>query len=178
MNEFQTYEVTTHQKIYGSWLVKRIVLIIAYVFYVLAAFILGFTTKITVPLLALVPVTLWMIIFFTWRYTDVDYEYSMTSGYLTFSVIYGSRTRKQIFETQIKAMTLIAPYTDDYFDKAQRYAPEVEYRALSSKNAENAYFALFENRDGKKSIFIFEADDRALSIFKFYNSTSTVTNRR
>ncbi len=174
MNEFQTYEVTTHQKIYGAWLLKRIALIVAYVAYVLAAFVVGLTTKITVPLLALVPVTLWMIIFFTWRYTDVDYEYSMTSGYLTFSIIYGSRTRKQIFEAQIKAMSLIAPYTDDYYEKVRTYAPEVEYYALSSKYAENAYFALFENADGKKSIFIFEANDRALAIFKFYNSTSTV----
>ncbi len=174
MNEFQTYEVTTHQKIYGAWLLKRIALIVAYVAYVLAALVVGLTTKITVPLLALVPVTLWMIIFFTWRYTDVDYEYSMTSGYLTFSIIYGSRTRKQIFQVQIKAITLIAPYTDEYYERARRYAPQVEYYALSSKNAENAYFALFENKDGKKSIFIFETTDRALSIFKFYNSTNTV----
>ena len=174
MNEFQTYEVTTHQKIYGSWLIKRIVLIVGYVAYVILALLFGFTTKIAVPLLALVPVTLWMIIFFTWRYTDVDYEYSMTSGYLTFSVIYGSRSRKQFFETQIKAISLIAPYDDDYYETARRYAPEIEYFALSSKNVPNAYFALFENENGKKSIFVFEANERSLAIFKFYNSTSTV----
>lgn len=174
MNEFQTYEVTTHQKIYGAWRIKRIALVIAYVLYVLLALVVGIKTKIAVPLLALVPVTLWMIIFFTWRYTDVDYEYSMTSGYISFSVIYGSRSRKQIFEIQIKGISLIAPYTDDYYEKVLRYAPEVEYYALSSKSAENAYFALFENSDGKKSIFVFEATDRALAIFKFYNSTSTV----
>ena len=177
MNEFQTYEVTTHQKIYGIWLLKRITLIFIYIAFVVAALLFGFLSRISVPLLAFIPIALWILIFITWRYTDVDYEYSMTSGYLSFSTIYGSRSRKQLFETQIKSMSLIAPYTDDYFSRASAYAPEVEYYALSSKGAENAYFALFENADGKKSIFIFEANDRALTIFKFYNSSATVIER-
>ena len=177
MNEFQTYEVTTHQKIYGIWLIKRITLVFIYIAFVIAALLFGFWSRISVPLLAFIPIALWMLIFVTWRYTDVDYEYSLTSGYLTFSAIYGSRSRKKHFETQIKSMALIAPYSDDYFERVKAYSPEIEYYALSSKNSENAYFALFENSDGKKSIFIFEADDRALHIFKFYNSSATVIER-
>ena len=177
MNEFQTYEITTHQRIQGIWLIKRITLVFIYIAFVIAALLLGFLTRISVPLLAFIPIALWLLIFITWRYTDVDYEYSMTSGYLSFSRIYGSRSRKQVFEAHIKSMALIAPYNDDYYDRVRSYAPEVEYYALSEKNATNAYFALFENKDGKKAIFIFEADDRALTIFKYYNSPATVIER-
>ena len=95
MNEFQTYEVTAHQRIQGVWLIKRITLVFIYVAFVIAALLLGFLTRISVPLLAFIPIALWFLIFITWRYTDVDYEYSMTSGYLSFSRIYGLRSRKQ-----------------------------------------------------------------------------------
>ena len=145
MNEFQTYEVTTHQRIQGIWLIKRITLVFIYIAFVIAALLLGFLTRISVPLLAFIPIALWLLIFITWRYTDVDYEYSMTSGYLSFSRIYGLRSRKQLFEAHIKSMSLIAPYNDDYYEKVRSYAPDVEYYALSEKDAANAYFALFEN---------------------------------
>ena len=177
MNEFQTHEVTTHQKICGTLRLKRAILILFYVSYVLAALVLGIATKIIAPLLAFIPITVWLLIFITWRYTDIDYEYSMTSGFLSFAKIYGSKSRKAVFEVQIKAMSLIAPYNDAYYEKVRSYSPEVEYYALSSKEADNTYFALFENSQGKKAIFIFEADPRSLSIFKFYNPSATVIER-
>ena len=178
MNEFQTCEFQTHQKTYGIWIIKKICLILLYVSFVIAAFTVGFLTRVIVPFLAFVPISTTIIVFFTWKYVDVDYECSMTSGYITFSKIYGSRSRKRVFETSIKSMNLIAPYTNEYIDKAIRFAPTVEYNALSSPKANNQYFALFEDADGKKAMFIFEANKRALEIFRFYNPSSTVIERK
>lgn len=178
MNEFQTYEVITHQKTEGIWILKRISLIFCYIAYVLALLLIGLSTRIIVPLLALIPITLWMIIYFSWKYVNIDYEYSMTSGHLTFSKIYGSRKRKVMFETEIKSISLIAPYNDKYFAEAERYAPVIEYNSLSSSKASNQYFALFENKDEKKSIFIFEAEEKSLKIFKFYNSSATIIEKK
>ena len=177
MNEFQTYEVITHQKSEGLWIMKRIALILLYIAYVITVFIIGFTVRIIVPFLAFVPVTAWILIFFTWRFVNIDYEYSMTSGYLTFSKVYGSRSRKTVFETSIKSMSHIAPYTNDCKKLIDRYDPEMIYDARSSTKAANQYFALFENANGKKSIFIFEADDKALKIFRFYNPSATNIQR-
>ena len=169
MNEFQTYEFTTHQKTEGLWLAKKIALILLYIAYVLTVLIVGFLVRIIVPLLAFIPLTLWIIIFLTWRFVDVDYECSMTSGYLTFSKVYGSRSRKKIFEVQIKSIAHLAPYVSDASKRIERYAPDVIYSALSSSRANNPYFLMFEMQDGKKAIFLFEADDKCLKIFKFYN---------
>ncbi len=177
MNEFQTYEVVTHQKTEGLWILKKIALIFMYIAYVISLFIVALSTRIFVPFLALIPITLWIIVLFSWKYVNVDYEYSMTSGHLSFSKIYGSRKRKPIFETEIRSIVLIAPYTDKYLPQAERYAPTVEYNALSSAKAENQYFALFENKDEKKCIFIFEAEEKSLKIFKFYNPSSTVIEK-
>ncbi len=174
MNEFLTYEINTHQKAEGLWIVKRTLLILFYILYAIAFFTVGALTKIFVPFIALVPITLWIIIFFSWRYVDIDYELSMTSGILTFSKIFGSRKRKTVFEIPIKSISLIAPYENDVPKRIDRYAPEVIYDARSSLKASRQYFALFENSDGKKSLLLFEADDKALKIFKFYNASATV----
>ena len=164
MNEFQTYEVTTHQRIQGIWLIKRITLVFIYIAFVIAALLLGFLTRISVPLLAFIPIALWLLIFITWRYTDVDYEYSMTSGYLSFSRIYGSRSRKQVFEAHIKSMALIAPYNDDYYEKVRSYAPDVEYYALQ-KRMRQMHTSPFLKIRTAKNLSLFLKQTTALSPF-------------
>ena len=177
MNEFQTYEIMTHRKSEGIWIFKRIALILLYIAYVITVFTVGFMTRVIIPLLAFVPITTWILIFFTWRYTDVDYECSMTSGHLTFSKIFGSRSRKTVFEITIKSISLIAPYVADSKKRIDRYSPEVIYDARSSQKAERQYFALFENANGKKSLLLFEPDDKTLKILKFYNSSALTIER-
>ena len=178
MNEFQTFEFTTRQKTYGSWLLKKIALVIFYISFVCTALVIGFMARIIVPLLAFVPLATWILIFITWRYVSVEYECSMTSGILTFSKIYGSKSRKTIFKAEIKSMSLIAPYTDEYADKIERFAPTVKYSAISSPKAVQQYFALFENSNANKAIFLFEANKRCLDILKYYNPSATVIERR
>ena len=177
MNEFQTYEIMAHQKAEGIRIFKRLALILLYTAYVITVFTIGIMTRVIVPLLAFVPVTTWMLIFFTWRYTDIDYECSMTSGMLTFSKIFGSRSRKTVFEISIKSISHIAPYVADSKKRIDRYAPEVIYDARSSEKAERQYFALFENAGGKKSLFLFEPDDKMLKILKFYNAPAMSNER-
>lgn len=177
MNEFQTYEVITHQKTEGSFFIKKLLFILIYIAFVCAWLIFGVLTRILVPLLALIPLTTWMLVFLTWRYVNIDYECSITSGVVTFSKIYGGRSRKRVFETALKNMQLIAPYNNDHMKQIGRYAPEVTYSALSSSKCSSAYFALFENEKGKKAIFLFEADDKCLKICKFYNASATVIEK-
>ena len=177
MNEFQTYEIISHQKCEGIWIFKRIALILLYVAYVVTLLTAGLVTRIIVPLLAFIPLTTWMLIFFTWRYTDVDYECSMTSGVLTFSKIFGSRSRKTVFEVSIKSISHIAPYVSDSKKRIDRYAPEEIYDARPSARSDRQYFALFEDKKGKKSLFLFEPDDKTLKILKFYNASAFAGER-
>ena len=173
MSEFSTYEYVVSQKIEGKWRLKKIGMIFLYVCFVIAWFVFGFVSHLF-PLLALMPVTLWMLVFFTWRYVNVEYEYSMTSGEVIFSNIYGNRSRKKIVEFRLKDCSLIAPVAT-HEHKARDYEPQNVYYAVSSVNstAKNAYFALFE-KDGVKCVVYFEATEKALKICRFYNSSATV----
>ncbi len=174
MSEFSTYEYVVAQKSEGKWKLKKLGMIFLYIVFVIAWFIFGFVSKLF-PLLALIPVTLWMLVFFTWRYVKVEYEYSMTSGDMVISNIYGGRSRKKVVEFKIKECSLIAPFSTHDF-KVKDYEPERVFNALSSEKAEDAYFALFE-MDGKKCAAYFEATEKALKICKYYNSSATVVSK-
>lgn len=183
MNEFSTYEFVVHQKIEGKWLLARIGLILLYSAYVLGALLLGLTTRIIVPLLALIPVTLWILVFVTWRYTDVEYEYSITSGELTFAKIFGSRSRRRQLVILLRDAVRIAPLDNgEYSALATQWRPEREYSAVSSMSAPDIYYILFEckgsgKKDKCRAIFYFEATARALQICRFYNPSGTVMTK-
>lgn len=181
---FSTYEFVVAQKAEGRYLRRKIALMCMYVLYIVALLCVGLMTRIAVPLLALIPVTLWIIVFFTWRYTNIEYEYSMTSGVLTFSEIYGGRSRKKIAEFRIKNATAILPLSDPHTEvDFDRFAPEIVYRALPSKDAEDVYVMLYteesgagkERSKGKHVAFTFVATEQALKILKYYNSSTVIT---
>ena len=183
MNEFNTYEFVVHQRIEGKWLLARIGLILLYVSYVLGALLLGITTRIIAPLLALITISLWIIIFITWRYTDVEYEYSITSGELTFSKIFGSRSRRRQLVILLRDAVRIAPLDNgEYSALAESWHPEREYTAVSSMSAPDIYYVLFEfkgadKKEKRRAIFYFEATARALQICRFYNPSGTVMTK-
>ena len=180
MNEFSTYEFVVTQKIEGKWLAARVGLILLYIAYVVGLLIVALRTRILVPLFALIPITLWIIVFFTWRYTDVDYEYSITSGELTFAKIFGNRSRRRQLTILLRDAVRIAPLDNgEHSARAEAWKPEREFSAISSLHAPDIYYILFEYKDGKKgekrrAIFYFEATNRTLQICRFYNPSATV----
>ena len=182
MNEFSTYEFSVKQRIEGKWILARAGLIFFYISYVAGWLTLGFTLRLVVPLLALIPVTLWILWFFTWRFVSVEYEYSITSGELTFSKIYGRRSRRAVLTLKLKDAVRIAPLDGgEESARAEAYRPEIAYSAISSLRAPDVYYILFEHGDknGKgrrkqhRAIFYFEATERALQICRFYNPSAT-----
>ena len=180
MNEFSTYEFAVSQKIEGKWLLARIGLVFFYASYVVGLLLLGMRYSLIAPLLALIPITLWVIVFISWRYVDVDYEYSITSGVLTFSKIFGNRSRRTVLEIKLHDAVRIAPLDNaEHSARATAFHPEREYSAISSLKADDIYFILFEyedprSKEKRRAIFYFEATAKALRICRFYNPSGTV----
>ena len=180
MQEFSTYEYTVRQKITGKWLAARILLILFYVLYVVGVLLWGMHMQIIAPLLAFVPLSLWVIVFITWRYTAVEYEYSITSGTLTFTKVYGNRSRKRVISLTLKDAARIAPLDSaEELARANAWRPKKQFTAVSSLYADNIYFILFEytnrkEREKCRAILYFEATDRALQICRYYNPSSFV----
>lgn len=182
MQEFVTYEITREQKNEGKWILARVALITFYILFVVAVLIAGFITRIFWPLLAFIPISLWLLIFITWRYVCVEYEYSATSGTLTYCKIFGNKSRKRILDISLKSAVRIAPLSKEmHRNFAEQYHPEREFYAVSSANSEDVWFILFElgaksNKDKRRAIFYFEPDEKMLRICRYYNPSSTYFN--
>ncbi len=174
MNGSQSYEHSVKQKTEGIWIVRRILLVTLYVVFAGIWIVIGFRTAYIFPLAVISVILTWTLVFFTWKYVKVEYEYSVTSGVLTFSKIYGKRKRKVIFETLIKNAFLISPYKGVYIERAGKFRTQRVYNALpSSSGNQNAYIMIFEDDDEEKAAFLFEGDEKVLNIFKSYNPSST-----
>ena len=109
--------------------------------------------------------------YFTWPYTNIEYEYTTSSGEWRFVRIYGGKKRVPVLEVKIKDMLLIAPYTQETakeYSKAKVY----DFRK-SSRQTEDIFCAVFENEAGK-NLILFQCTEKALSIFKYYNKENTV----
>lgn len=174
MNEFSTYEYVVAEKKNARLVMKKIGFICGYVLFVILWFVFGFATNLF-PLLALIPLTTWMLVFFTWRYANVEYEYSVTSGTVTFSKVFGGRSRKQITEFKLKDCSLIAPLSESD-EKIKAFAPERDYVSMSSWDTPDAYVALLTLNDKKTAVY-FEATEKMLKICRFYNSPCTVIGK-
>lgn len=171
MNEFGTYEYVVARKNKGTQKIKPLLLIVGYVVLTIGLLLFAVITKLGAPLISLAPLALVVVIFFTWRYTKIEYEYSITSGILTFSEIYGGRSRKAITEFKLKNCLNIAPLSE--MDELTERSANVCYSALSYSESPNAYFAEFDNEKGDRCVFLFEATEKALKICRFYNPSHT-----
>lgn len=178
MEGFNIYEYVVSPKNQPVWRLKRTLAVIGYVLYALVVFFVGFRTRLLVPMLALVPLTTWMLVWFTWRYVSVEYEYSFVSGSMTFSKILGGRSRKRVLEIRIKDMHTVAPYEGEYIRQAEQYAPEQSYDFTSTLQSPDVYYALFETENGRRGMVYFEATREALRILRYYHSGTVVRTVR
>lgn len=126
-----------------------------------------------VPALAVLPLSLLGVVLYFWKLFNVEFEYSMTSGNMTFSRIYGGMRRKTVLDLSIKDLREIAPYADETPAHLASLGVEKEYRFISSSSAEDTYYAVFE-ADGTRAVVYFEATEKTLRILRFYNPATVV----
>lgn len=173
MEGFDSYEYVIRPKRDAKNKILRIGLVTLYVVFVLAWLVFGFISGF-IPLLALVPVTTWILIFFTWRYANVEYEYVAESGVITFSNVYDNRSRKKITMFDIRSAEYIAPASEhETLRRVADYDPKYEYSFVTSMEDPDAYTALYVNEDKERCAVSFIAHSRLKKTLKFYNSSAS-----
>ena len=110
-------------------------------------------------------------------YVYIEYEYQIMADTMQFSNIYGKCKRKQVLELTISEMLAIAPYSGD--TKAAADAPDIKSRMefVSSMNAEDIYYLIYE-KDGEKKLVFFEPTNKALKLLRLHNKNTVVTQVR
>ena len=152
---------------------KKLLFIAAYVAYGAIILGLGASTKLLLPLMCFIPLSLWIIIWLTWRFTQVEYEYSFFSGALTVNRILGNRTRKKMMEVRIQAFSSILPASEANQSKIEAFEAETTIFAASAADAENLWVALWNDAEsGKRCALYFEPNEKAVKILKYYNASA------
>ena len=152
---------------------KKILFVAAYVLYAVAIFGIGSMTKLMLPFMCFIPLSLWIIVWLTWRFTQVEYEYSFFSGALTVNRILGNRTRKKMMEVRIQAFSSVLPATEANLSKIEAFAAEETIFAASESGAEGIWVALWTDAEsGKRKALYFEPNEKAIKILKYYNASA------
>lgn len=150
----------------------KLLLIFGYVLFSLlyCCTFLGVFFSLKMPMMiAILPVLMWIIIFFTWRYTQIEYEYVIADGEMRMMKIYGGKSMRILCRTKVSAMNPIAPYSENYRYTIDKIPEENRIYGVSSMKSTDIYFGIF-NMSGKEYVLFFEATKKTLKIIKYYNS--------
>ena len=172
MSDFNTFEFVVDERAEGK---RKLVKFLGR--FVLLAFIgafVAFTFVIRMPMLAILPLLLLGLVLYFWKIFNCELEYSMASGQMTFSRIYGGMKRKKVLEVTIKDFREIAPRTFESDSTFEEKGVTKIYSFVSHSTAPDQYYALFE-QDGQLCAVYFEATEKTLKLLRYYNPVTVVT---
>ena len=172
------YEYTVAEQKNKALLFRRITLIAVYILWAAVWLIAGIAIRLIAPFLAFIPITLWILIFFSWRLTQVEYEYSFFSGALTVSRVLGGRTRRTLVEVPLKALSSVYPCTDEFADRIDAFRADRTVLAASSSESETLYAALWSDDENGRQALYFEPNEKALKIIRYYNASALSVAKR
>ena len=128
----------------------------------------------TIFYLAVLPLCLLGLVLYFWKIFNCELEYSIVSGQMTFSRIYGGMKRKKILEVTIKDFREIAPRAPEVDAKLKACGVSKIYMFASHSTAEDQYYATFEE-NGQLCVVYFEATEKTLKLLRYYNPVTVVT---
>ena len=171
--DFTTYEYGVDKKREGRLKLLANLLILLYIVFAVGMFGILYWIRL-IPVGALIPLFLWMLIFFTWRYVQVDDAYYIESGTLTLVRKYGNRSKKTLTEFRIKDAEIIAPLADSA-GAVRDFAAEREIDARPSADAADTYVVLYRDKSGKRTALYIQVTAAALKSLRYYNEKTVVT---
>lgn len=88
-----------------------------YPLFAIAFFAFCYLTRI-IPLFALCPVLLWILVYFTWPRVSYDYYVTFASGQMCFGRVYRGKDRREVLSLRLREATAVfraedAPYTEE-----------------------------------------------------------------
>ena len=170
MNEFDSPNFTEYvwdKKAEGKLLLFKILMILGYVLFAGVYFLVCYISRI-IPLFALCPVFLLILVFFTYRYVSFDCYFEFRSGRFeigTIRVTKRGRKKNEKLTMQVKDATAI--YAFDSSSKIPEGVSKV-YDFSETKRSDNRIIMVF-GKDGKTACVIFEATARVAALLAAYN---------
>ena len=166
MNEYDSpnyASFTYEKKNEGKVRLGKTLMICAYVLYLAAFFLVCYITRV-IPVFALAPLTLWIIIFFTWKLVSFDCYFEFKAGMLELGTVKVNRkgVRRQNPKTTIHVKNALSA---TLFDPASEDLKTVEtvYNLSASEKSDKRILIIFEE-NGKRAAAIFEGTAKVANL--------------
>lgn len=163
-------EFGVSKKAEGKNKLQRILLVSAYVlFAILYATIF---ISVSIPqVIAILPIFVWMFIFFTWKHVKFDYEYKIEQGEMIFLKAYTPKKKKELFRFKVRDAKKIVPIKD--FSKKDMLTGRI-YDFRGSSKSPASYMAVVAV-DGKDACVYFEATIQTVKLLHRLNDKTIVS---
>ena len=147
---------------------RRILLVLLYVFS--AILYAGGAIAVTIPhLIAVLPLLLWMLVYFTWGTVSYECCVRVASGEVHFLKLRGKREELLL---SLRAMDIVWARPNDG-RKANAVTGEHRVRDFRSDTRKGGYAALVKT-DGKATLLLFDCTVAIASALRYYNEAVTV----
>ena len=167
-------EYTYKRKNEGRALAARALFVLLYVLFAVGYFALCYYSRF-IPMFALCPVLVWMLVYFTWRYVSHDYYFEFRSGLLTIGTVMRKKKRQlrtKRVELRVKEAEKIIPLPSgrvklDGVDKTYDF---------SESSRSDKRIAVIYNRRGRTCAAILECTLPLLKlVYSYFGKTDELT---
>ena len=165
MADIQHYERIIRNEKKGGNIPLKILFIIIYAILASIWLVVAVRYAMNSAILVLSPLSVVIAVLLTWKYTNVEYEYSFVAGSFTLSKIYGKKKRKSVFEADLKMLVSALPCSSE---KATVEDGDTIIYGVPSKYSEPCALCVFEDADEKQYYVVIDCDEMTLKILKFY----------
>ena len=156
----------------GKIRMQRFLFILLYLMFALAYCFIFLVVYKMGPVIAILPLFLLIMWFFTWKLTKVEYMYVVTQGHLHVYRYDGYNKAKEVLRQKLSENEGIYPSDDtDYEPFAKDCEAMLDYSA--GKNTDDRYFAIFRI-NGKKTAVYFTASAKILTGMRYFGGEKVI----
>ena len=172
--ELSDYEYVVAQRCEGKWRLFKWLMLGGYTLFAGAYFIICCFVLRIPAVVAVLPLFLWMLVYFTYKYVKPEYKYQITEANLHFYRVFGKK-QKEITRLKIYEADVIMPL-ENALEEIKNYNPKRTFSALPSISSTDSYIILYKNDVGEPSAFMFKATADALKCLRFYNKKTVMSD--
>ena len=170
--ELANYEYTVAQACEGKWRLFKWLMLGGYIAFSGIYFLIAYLTRF-IPIVAILPLFLWILVYFTYKYVKPEYKYKIAEAHLYFYRITG-KTEREILKIRLCDASCIMPL-ENALEEIKSFAPKNTFSALPSQFSTDSYIILYKNEKGEPSAFMFKATADALKCLHFYNKGTVMS---
>jgi hypothetical protein len=86
--------------------------------------------------------------------------------------VLGGRTRRELCRVSIRSLSRVLPYDGEYEGQITSFGADRVISTLSRESAPTAYVALWVDSEKTRYALLFEPNEKALRILRYYNMTA------